>query len=78
MLFAKGKPGGLIVIHQDDLPAIAAELSDLMAGNQGPRKARERSEKGPPEDADEFAALMAGRDEERPEFESDAIEGESS
>ena len=27
VLFAKGKPGGLIVVHQDDLAAVAAELA---------------------------------------------------
>jgi hypothetical protein len=26
-LFAKGKPGGLIVVHQDDLASVAAELA---------------------------------------------------
>jgi hypothetical protein len=39
-LFAKGKPGGLIVVHQDDLAAVAAELaaqSDAHVGITDPR-----------------------------------------
>ena len=27
MLYAKGKPGALVVVHQDDLDAVADELS---------------------------------------------------
>jgi hypothetical protein len=27
MLFDKGKPGGLVIVHQDDLQAVAAELA---------------------------------------------------
>ncbi len=38
VLFAKGKPGGLIVVHQDDLAAVAAELAPfpLPAGTMVP------------------------------------------
>jgi hypothetical protein len=34
VLYAKGKPGGLIVVHQDDLATVAAEL----ASPDGPNK----------------------------------------
>jgi hypothetical protein len=30
VLYAKRKPGGLIVVHQDDLAAVAAELAGLL------------------------------------------------
>jgi hypothetical protein len=34
ILYAKGKPGGLIVVHQDDLAAVAAELAPFALGSQ--------------------------------------------
>ena len=34
VLFAKGKPGGLIVTHQDDLAAVAAELARTRPGRR--------------------------------------------
>jgi hypothetical protein len=37
-LYDKGKPGGLIVVHQDDLAAVAAELARPSdAGSADPR-----------------------------------------
>jgi hypothetical protein len=35
ILYAKGKPGGLIVAHQDDIVAIAAELARHAADGAG-------------------------------------------
>src|SRR5262245_28898632 len=32
MLYAKGKPGGLIVVHENDLAAVASELATERAG----------------------------------------------
>jgi hypothetical protein len=37
VLYAKGKPGGLIVVHQDDLAAVAVEL----AGPEAPSRLAE-------------------------------------
>jgi hypothetical protein len=31
ILFSKGKPGGLIVVHQDDLPTVAREMAGRSA-----------------------------------------------
>jgi hypothetical protein len=39
ILYAKGKPGGLVIVHQDDLAAVAGELvpfaSCLNSGARG-------------------------------------------
>jgi hypothetical protein len=32
ILFAKGKPGGLVVVHEDDLPTVAKEMAGRNAG----------------------------------------------
>ena len=34
ILYAKGKPGGLVIVHQDDLAAVAAELAPFALGSQ--------------------------------------------
>jgi hypothetical protein len=47
-LFAKGKPGGLIVVHQDDLAAVAVELAGPEAPSRLPAAADSPSEPSKP------------------------------
>jgi hypothetical protein len=48
ILYAKGKPGGLIVVHQDDLAAVAVELAGPEAPSRLPEPADVPSEPSTP------------------------------
>jgi hypothetical protein len=43
MLYAKGKPGGLVVVHESDLAAVAPELGDDWQATRGAYAAREEA-----------------------------------
>ena len=47
MLYAKGKPGGLIVVHEDDLGAVADELRAEQEGSSRDQPSEEPAQTGP-------------------------------